>query len=121
MDIKALKLALAADLEKCAKIKADMATCKPEDMQSQLTEMVNSIYNSMSNMRDYIYSDINYLHDRISKHLDGHLPAIKGAAAMNKALKSLGCDGDYQVQKQTVYASCNGQLTAVIDLKPENK
>jgi hypothetical protein len=63
-----------------------------------------------------IYSVADRLHSRMDavqsslwkyqdSHAEGHLPAIKGAGAMNKALASLGLDKDFVAQKKTVYAS----------------
>lgn len=64
--------------------------------------------------------DIQWLHDRINflredyyrlsdeiwKHkMDGHLPKLEGAGQMKKALKALGLDEDYEVQKKVIYAS----------------
>lgn len=69
------------------------------------------------------YSDIDYLHrrcsdcvDRIYKlydevykmfaeHTQNHLPPIQTPSQMEKAIKALGLDKDYDVQKRTIWAS----------------
>lgn len=62
---------------------------------------------------DYVDSNISWLQSQLSdlwqafwKHTqDGHLPPIEGAGQMIKALKALGLDESYDVQKKVIYAN----------------
>lgn len=63
-----------------------------------LHERVSNVYSYASRVESLIY---NYADD----HSAGHLPKIVGAGKMNKALKALGLDEDYQVDKKYIRAS----------------
>ncbi len=53
----------------------------------------------------WMQEDLNYVREMYYKHMEGHLPKIVGATAMQKALKAIGLDGDYEVEKKTIYAN----------------
>lgn len=95
--------------EKQSKQKAFASVCcdvacevSPADqicaLQSQL--------NYLDSRFQWVWENIDGLRSALYSHVsEGHLPKIEGAAAMSKALKALGLDGDYEVAKQVVYAS----------------
>lgn len=67
---------------------------------------------------DYLYWFTEYLYkyvsnvessfsDYVYNHAAGHLPKISGADKMQKALKTLGLEGDYEVIKPAVYVSAS--------------
>jgi hypothetical protein len=67
----------------------------------------------MKTICENLYGSMSYLHDRISNlatamynHSDnGHLPPIPSNSHMQKALKVLGLDSEYEsAPKRTVYA-----------------
>lgn len=67
----------------------------------------------LSSQIDTIRQDYWDLWNQLYDHMNnGHIPQIVGAEAMQKALKVLGLDGDYQVQPKVIYAS-NGKPEAV--------
>lgn len=53
----------------------------------------------------YLRDSLDYFRETFYEHLQGHLPKITGAGQLTKALKVLGLDGDYEVQKKTIYAN----------------
>lgn len=59
----------------------------------------------------WMQEDLNYVRTMYYNHMEGHLPKIVGATAMQKALKAIGMDGDYQVEKKTIYAN-DGTVTS---------
>ena len=79
-----------------------------------MKEMQDTMYQMIRGVYQYIYSLEDYLYNHISK---GHIPPIVGAEKMNKALSALGLDGDYKVEKRTLYASIGKQKTIEIEYK----
>ena len=70
-------------------------TCSCSNDVSYLQSRIESI------SRDY-YDLWGKLYDHMS---NGHIPQITGAEKMAKALKALGLEGDFDVQKKVIYAS----------------
>jgi hypothetical protein len=79
--------------------KADPAT------NSQIQSCMSAIYSVANNLHNRIDNMCASMWNYQDSHASGHLPPIKGAGAMNKALASLGLDKDFVAQKKTVYAS----------------
>jgi len=99
--LKELRQNLAALDEKAKQAKADMT--EKEDENAYLFDY---LFQSISYMREYMYQ----LEDQLWQHSspsNGHLPKIKGAGKMESALKTLGLNDDYDVQKPTIYASAS--------------
>ena len=91
------------------KQKATASVCCDVACEVNPAEQIVSLnyqVNEMNRRFQYVWESINELRGLLYEHTsDCHLPPIEGAAAMSKALKALGLDGDYEVVKQTVYAS----------------
>ncbi len=49
-------------------------------------------------------NSLRYLREELYKHQEGHLPKITSPGQMAAALKALGMDKDYEVQKRMVFA-----------------
>lgn len=92
-----------------SKQKATASVCCDVVCEVNPSEQIVSLNYQVSEMNrrfQYVWENINELRGLLYEHAsDGHLPPIEGAAAMSKALKALGLDGDYEVAKQVVYAS----------------
>ena len=73
------------------------------------TATLADLQNAFSYFNDrirYVNDQMNSLWTSLYEHTSqGHLPKLAGAAQMEKALKALGLDGDYEVQKRVIYAS----------------
>ncbi len=69
----------------------------------------DSILDNVQSQFSWMNSDIQNLYSIFYQHLDGHLPPINSATQMQAALEALGLAGDYDVKKQTIYAS-DGKL-----------
>lgn len=84
-----------------------------------LNNVASSLYNSMYAMSDNIHRRINNLVDTHYKHADTstHLPAVKGAAQMKKAVAALGLDDEYDVKKNVLYCSTKQGLVIEADFK----
>lgn len=83
---------------------------EPEDsteMEDQMEEM-DSQMQSMCWTCEYLQSQINYLaqsfYDYVNYHSQGHLPAAPSVEQMTGAVKALGLDKEYNVQKKTIWA-----------------
>ena len=71
---------------------------------ADIESLVSSVVSSYSYELKWMREDISSLWKKISEHVnDGHLPAIKDAGQMKKALKALGLEDSYNVQVPTVY------------------
>ena len=95
--------------EKQSKQKAAASVCCDVACEASPTDQIATLQSQLNyfdNRFQYVWESINELRGALYEHCsDGHLPKIEGATAMSKALKALGLDGDYEVVKQTVYAS----------------
>jgi len=79
-------------------------------------EDIRWINERIGSLRDELYRLWDDLYNH--KH-NGHIPAINGAKAMNKALKSLGLDEDYEVERKVIYAS-DGSISGYSFYYPRN-
>jgi hypothetical protein len=61
--------------------------------------MAENFYYGLDSLRQYIYRLESAFYDYTYAHNKGHLPPIKGAQQMEKALKAIGADGDYEIIK----------------------
>lgn len=99
---------LLADLNK---IKADMG--EMEDESPDMEEKMQGMMDAMSRIYVNLSDRISYLSDRFSQyaydHNKGHLPPIKSASTMAKALKALGMEGDYEINKPWVSVAKNSK------------
>lgn len=83
----------------------DCATPNP-DLSNQIWDIC---YNMMDGLRQYVYT----IADDLSRHCsDGHIPPIRGAERMNKALKAVGLDGDYKAEPREIYANSKYEIKA---------
>ena len=87
---------------------------KMDKMMSYAMDYVRSIQN-------YAYEVENSMYKMHSEHQVGHIPKIQGAGAMEKALKALGIDKDWEIIKPVIFASKNNSIVAEISYKPESK
>jgi hypothetical protein len=110
-NLDSLKTSIAATQEKIQEVKAN------DDMQSMCSKM-----EYMMQEMGYIYRYASAVEDMVwkymEKHSKGHLPPIVGAERMQKALKSIGMDGDYDVIKSVIFAS-KKQGELVVDYKKD--
>lgn len=56
---------------------------------------------------------LEYLWESLSRHMQGHLPPIKSTEQLERALKALGLDKEYEVEKRTIYASRRGTVFSI--------
>lgn len=76
--------------------KADCGdTCPPEVMC--ILSDLGYAFRSLS-------AQIDWLNERLSTHMQGHLPPINSTEQMSRAVEALGLDSEYDVQKRTIYA-----------------
>lgn len=116
MDIKTIKAETEVIknqfLASVAQIKEVKADCKEskanvDDICCRLDNLAYSI-NYISNSINELYRYVNSVENHLYKHLDnGHIPPILGAEKFANALEALGIDGDYKVEKKTIWASQN--------------
>lgn len=93
--------------------------CEPKVDYSDLS----AIYQYIDQMLSYLRTNLSDIQTQLWAHINnGHLPVIRGADGMVKALKALGMDGDYQVEKETVYANNGAPKEVLIKIAfPEKK
>jgi len=82
--------------------------CTPS--YDDLSRVTSYIFKEMQYQVNWLWAEIQYISSRFYAHQEGHLPPIKGADKMEKALNTLGIGGDYEVIKPVVYARANGGL-----------
>ena len=89
------------------KIKESLADCqkKMEQLKGQdlpADPRFDALYNSLSYIMKYVFALEDQLWNYQSQHRQGHLPPIKGAGKMQKILKTLDMDDDYEVEKPSI-------------------
>ena len=88
-----------------------------------MCDMMGSIANNLHDRMDFMHKRMNDVENNHYKHSStagGHLPPILGADKMNKALKALGLDGEYNVNKKELYASIKlNQNTLEVEILPK--
>ena len=88
--------------EKFKEIKGNYTAEKAVDAANIIDDLVSNV----SRRIDYIHQRIDSLSNDLYDHkYSGHIPPIKSVEQMNKALKSLGLDSEYDVAKRTIFAS----------------
>jgi hypothetical protein len=92
------QLAIACGLSDDGMDDDDDSDYLTQDDYAYINQRINALWDSLARYQQWTAQ-------RMNQHEQGHLPPIKGPAAMTKALKTLGLDGDYDVAKQTIYAS----------------
>ena len=100
-------------VDKNKEIKGATPTAQDE-MMNKMYNMMGSIANNLHDRIDFVHKRMCGLEDEHYKHKstqNGHLPPIIGAGKMNKALKALGLDNEYNVNKKELYASIKKNYT----------
>jgi len=95
--------------EELKKLREGIASCQAKlqpkqskadmDEDDQEKEFMKQMVN---NIADYIFAIENQMYKMHQNHQIGHLPAIKSPGKMQKALKTLGVDDDYEVAKPLI-------------------
>ena len=85
--------------EEIKKILASMDEEKEsvESLREYTYNVIDSMRISMSYMMDDFYS-------YMEKHNEGHLPKVSSVEQMSKAVKVLGLEDEYEVQKKYIFA-----------------
>lgn len=116
-------LQLKADLqsldEKFKEIKAMPVATDISETDKKMYDLYDYMDRRISNIVQMIYA----LEDDFSMHKSpakGHLPPIMGADKMNKALKALGLDGDFECQKRIIYAS-SPKKSSILEIEYKKK
>jgi hypothetical protein len=79
--------------------------CKPDDV-TILKDDVKYLYALISNMRNYLYQLEGAFYNYTYEHNSNHVPKLN-ASAMEKFLKAVGMDDDFEVQKPTIYMTAS--------------
>lgn len=114
--LKEIKAALDKTDKEFKQIRAEMPMT---DANNEIYwKCIDSCYSIIDGLRKYVYNLEDHLYKTISDHNAGHLPKILGAEKMQNALEVLGIDGDYELEKPTIYVRANqGGNIFDIDLK----
>lgn len=117
-EFEKLTISFASLNEKFNEIKACCPTsdCKCScDCEKRIVSVCDSISYMISNLHDRI----TYISESLWEHKKGHLPAIKTASQMESALSALGLEGDYEVEKPSIYiqASLKSGPTLTLNYK----
>ena len=100
---------IKASLDKTEKefkqIRADMVG---EDKNNEVYyKCMDACYRMVDGLRSYVYGVENNMYRMMDEHRVGHLPKIHGAEKMKNAIETLGLEGDYDVQKPTLWIQAN--------------
>lgn len=115
-----------ASLETKYKSKADapvQSQMSYDDMCQIMNSMYNDMYQMVSSVRNYMYSIEDQSYAKWQSHGKGHLPNARTPSQMQKVLKVLGMDQDYDVVRPTITATrTNAGLKFEVDLNlPKSK
>ncbi len=80
--------------------------CQAEEKAVCMADVYN-VARALANEYEYqlkwLREDVQSMRDQYYKHLSGHIPAILDSGRMEKALKTLGLDDSFVVQKPVVW------------------
>lgn len=127
-----------ASLESAAKeLKACMDTAQvgksmSDPMHDKLNNFAQAMYASINHLRQTMYNlhdshakrindNHNNIHDRMDKHMEGHIPAIKSVEQMNGAIKALGLDKEYEAPKRQVVNMAGSSYAYASTIKASKK
>lgn len=86
------------------KLKTIRADHPSDDKMKEMEDM-------MFSMMDFLYMQISYLADDfygyVSRHQKGHLPSAPSAEHMERAVKALGFEKNFEIVKPVIYANKN--------------
>ena len=101
IDEKEKKFAdFGTELDKISdKLKLTKATMDDEKVQ----EVVVIFDNALANLRSHVEYLSSDLYSFMRQHLKGHIPPLKSKEQLERAIKALGLDKEYTVEKRTVY------------------
>jgi hypothetical protein len=95
-----------------------IAECDSEERPEVSYEDLNRVYRYIDEMTKYLSDRLSSLQESFWTHKEqGHLPAILSPSLMKDALKAIGLDGDYEVQKKVVYASTGEPVETILSIK----
>lgn len=101
-----------------------MPECEKNEIMDKMYRAMTSLYNYIDYVGRGAHERIGRCEDNLYKHMDGgHLPPIKGAGKMEKVLKALDLDDDYQVIKPAIYSfasTVKGGLSIEAEYKKNN-
>jgi len=110
LDLEKLQEATAATKKAFEKLQEIMGDTVDNSVDPQM--MINRVMGYMGSLND----QLGYLCDTVRNHMgDGHLPPIKSREHMDRAIKNLGLDKEYEVApKKVVYANTKKGLQVLI-------
>lgn len=94
-------------------LKAEASEAKEDDyitsehFYNTLSRFFQDVHENMRYELNWLASEVRYLEEAFYKHNKGHLPPIKSAGKMEKALNTLGIGEDYEVEKKRIFASAS--------------
>lgn len=63
-------------------------------------------YSDLCRSLEYIKEEIYFLREKLYQHIEkGHIPPVKSGEQLDRIIKLLGLDSDYEVKKEKIYAS----------------
>jgi len=108
-ELETLKTSIASADTKYKEIKANPAEITNLDEVRSCLDSMNYKFSYLVDEINYIYKYTQRLEELFYQHItNGHIPPISGPEKMSKAIKVLGLDGDYEVNKKQIWASKNG-------------
>jgi hypothetical protein len=85
-------------------VEIDNANCNVPAVSTEDLNMVyRDLYREIEWQNRYLNERMDYIHERLSKHNEGHLPPIKSNEQMAKAIEALGLSEEYEVVKKKIY------------------
>ena len=97
--LQELEESFAVLMQDLKKVKADGMDQGMEDKMQYMMDALSRVYANLSDRISYL-SEAFYQYTY--QHQQGHIPPIKSTSMMQKALKALGMDGDYEVAKPMI-------------------
>ena len=92
-----------------------------DDSKCKMAELAQYVqYLNMS--MESLYACMNEIRNDLFDHAtNGHLPPFSTPSQMTEAIKTLGLDKDYNVQKRVIYASEGRRSVADLNFVPKSK
>ena len=86
-----------------------VAEMDKQSMDEKTIKMMDAMYRDIYAYMDYkdrqYKAELNYFYEMWENHRAGHLPNVKSAEQMKRAIDNLGLNEEYEVAKRTIFAS----------------
>lgn len=75
------------------------------DQEKNLYSAIEYLYEDMDRRLKWVWEELNFLYNALNEHTKGHLPSNLTPSQLAEAIRILGLENDYEVEKRVLYAA----------------